>query len=119
MSLVYTFILCLFFTLPSFATCEDKHDISKNDVNKATPLQPYSKQIHVTGMTCGSCVKNVKSALQAVHLVKGVKFTVDLNLVTIDYSANKKLPKAELTRMIQEAEQAITKAKYKVVKEKV
>ena len=116
MKTLLIFFSTLFLSLTSYATCDDSHQANKGSVRTASTT-PFTKQIQLTGMTCGGCVKNVSNALKSVPLAKGVKFNVDINLVTIDYSGNKKLPKTELDKIVKEAEAAITKAKYKVVKD--
>ncbi|MCB0392417.1 MAG: heavy-metal-associated domain-containing protein [Bdellovibrionales bacterium] len=117
MKAIILLLSTLLFSTIGQSTCDDNHKAEKSA--KMTKAAPYTKLIKVEGMTCGGCVKSLSAALKEIQLDEGIKFIVDINRVTIDYSAHKNLSTSELDKIQQQTENVIIKAKYKVVKDQV
>lgn len=110
-SLMFTFIYVLWPT-SSLAECDDKHD------QKSTAeAKPFTQIIALSGMSCQSCVKNVKTKLAPLQkeLEKVVDLQVDVNTVTIDYSKNKTLTEDQIKKISSDVKAVLSQTKYKVV----
>jgi copper chaperone CopZ len=112
----FIFLALTFFlgsTHPSYANCADKHGTPTSTAQKL----PYTKTLTLTGMSCGSCVKNVTTQIAPLQksLEDQVTIKVDINTVTIDYSKSKNLTEDQLNKITSDLKGLLAKTKYKVV----
>ena len=107
--------LFFMFTQNVLASCHDDEHVSET---KTESIQPNTKVIKVTGMTCKSCVRHVEKELQAIKLLPGLKFKVELNLITLDFNENKTAAPNEIEKILEEARTVLTKNKYQIVETK-
>jgi copper chaperone CopZ len=107
--------LILIFTETLKASCHEEENASKKTDTK---ISPNTKAISVSGMTCKSCIRHVEKELQAIKLLPGLKFRVELNLITLDYNENKSITPAEIETVLNEAKTILTKNKYQILETK-